>query len=834
MSTIGGVNLGNLTDYLFFFANGSADANWQGATKGFVGDVAVDGVQASERTSGTVPYAGTIYSNDSTLGAWQNIVNAPVNAGQAFSATGEVSRISALESDLTSAFAQINALPATPGYTSVSSTSLNGLNTQNGINEVFVINVTSGFSISSQINITGDPGDVFILRWDTDSNPANGYQGQVKFQSGGAIVPLGGLTPANFIHVAGDINASGGGTTPASPYPQGPRFNDGQGALINDGSDFSGGGFFTGYWLTTGDPTNGETQSLSNGIFVGGWYTSTTKFSMTSGTSGVYVSPNPITIGEPFIDVIKEVSLDHGVTWSDSNTAPGPFIQSGINPRFRFTVTNNGNETLTNVQVNDNIFGFIGSIVSLLPGVQQQFVITVPWTPGQHVNTATATGQYNNVTFTDSDLAHYFGEVSAIDVVKEVSPDNGITWFDANTSPGPNVVSPIAPQFRFTVTNTGNVTLTNVTVTDDVFGLIAVGGTLNPGQSAQGIVVGAWALGQQVNTATASGDYNGQTVTDTDPAYSFGVIDPTSSIDVEKEVSADNGVTWFDADAPTGPNVVFPTAPQFRFTVTNTGNLTLTNVIVTDNVYGVVIAPIPTLAPGSSATNIVAGVWTLGQQVNTSTATCNEGVSDTDPAYWVGVEAPTPEIDVLKEVSPDNGVNWFDANTAPGPNVPSNTNPHFRFTVINAGTVTLTNVSITDDVLGTIVSGLILSPGQSAQVIVIGTWALGQQLNTATASGIGNGQTITDTDPAYWVGIIVAIDIVKEVSPDNGVTWFDANTSPGPLLPSGVTPQFRYVVTNTGSVTLTNVTVTDNVYGPITLLSTTLLPGESTEAVITG
>lgn len=289
---LGGVNLGNLPDYLFVFTNGSSDLNWQGASKGFIGDVAVNGIVAKERTSGTVPYAGTIYTNDSSLGAWQSIVNA--NSGQASGMTGQAAMISGLESDLNNAFSQINALAASTGYESISATSLNGLSTQNGINETFVINVTSNFSgISSKINITGDEGDIFIMRWDTDANPSNGYQGQVKFQSGGAIVPLGELTPTNFIHVAGDINASGGGSNPASPYPQGPRYDDGLGALITGGSDFAGGGFFTGYWLTTGDPVKFETQSLSNAIFVGGWYSSSDKISMTSGTSGVYVSPIP-------------------------------------------------------------------------------------------------------------------------------------------------------------------------------------------------------------------------------------------------------------------------------------------------------------------------------------------------------------------------------------------------------------------------------------------------------------------------------------------------------------------------------------------------------------
>ena len=327
-TTIGGVNMGNLTDYLLFYSNGSTDANWQGATKGFVGNVAVDGIMASERTSGTVPYAGTIYTNDATLGAWGNIVSS--NSGQAFGSYNQTSRISTLESQLNSAFSQINALTVTPGYNGVSSTSLNGLNTTNGVNETYVININSGFQVSSQINITGDAGDVFILRWDDDLNLSNGYNGQVKFQSGGAIVPNGGLLPSNFINVAGDINSSGGGGNPAGPYPQGPRTNNGTGSLITGASDFNGGGFFTGYWLTTGDPTNGfQTASLSNGIFVGGWYSTTTKFSMTSGTSAVYVAPNPSTTCTPTTSStnVSVCSNQLPYSWnSNSYNAAGTYV----------------------------------------------------------------------------------------------------------------------------------------------------------------------------------------------------------------------------------------------------------------------------------------------------------------------------------------------------------------------------------------------------------------------------------------------------------------------------------------------------------------------------
>lgn len=281
--------LGDLTNFLFVFADGSTDANWQGATKGFMGNVAVNGITANERTSGGVPYAGYLFTNDGSAGSWQNILNQ--NSSQSAGVYGENVRIDGLTTELNNAFSTINAMQVTFDYEAVSASSLNGLNVQNGVTEVYVINITSGMQVSSKINITGDATDIFILRWDSDANPTNGYQGTVKFQSGGGIVPHGGLRPSNFVHVAGNISSSGGGSNPAAPYPQGPRYDDGLGDLITNGSNFNGGGFFTGYWLTTGDPVSHQTSSLSNAIFVGGWYTTSVKFSMTSGTSGVYVSP---------------------------------------------------------------------------------------------------------------------------------------------------------------------------------------------------------------------------------------------------------------------------------------------------------------------------------------------------------------------------------------------------------------------------------------------------------------------------------------------------------------------------------------------------------------
>lgn len=144
--------------------------------------------------------------------------------------------------------------------------------------------MTSQDSNSTVIDVTGDAGDIFMIRWDDDLATA-GYQGTTKFQSGGGINPLGDLKAANFINVAGVINPSGGGSNPSGLQSDVNQLNTAFGETVN------GGGFFTGYWFVTGDPTDGVNGNLSNAIIVGSLYTSATDITLTSGTSGVYGTP---------------------------------------------------------------------------------------------------------------------------------------------------------------------------------------------------------------------------------------------------------------------------------------------------------------------------------------------------------------------------------------------------------------------------------------------------------------------------------------------------------------------------------------------------------------
>ena len=124
------------------------------------------------------------------------------------------------------------------------------------------------------------------------------------------------------------------------------------------------------------------------------------------------------------------------------------------------------------------------------------------------------------------------------------------------------------------VTNTGNTSLTNVTVTDDQ-GVTVTCPSGNPipvlklrGQetcTASMVVT----LGQYTNVGTATGQSaDGRSPSDSDPSHHFGVppFTPQQGIDIEK---ATNGQ---DADTAEGPRLPIGSTAKFTYVVTNTGN----------------------------------------------------------------------------------------------------------------------------------------------------------------------------------------------------------------------------------------------------------------------
>ncbi|PLR28644.1 hypothetical protein SGCZBJ_01985, partial [Caulobacter zeae] len=139
------------------------------------------------------------------------------------------------------------------------------------------------------------------------------------------------------------------------------------------------------------------------------------------------------------IDIEKYVSIDGGATWEDADDPMGPIATSGANVMFKFVVANTGNVTLTNASVTDSVFDLNGAAAgtaralgTLAVGASTEFQITAPWTVGQHVNDATASGTYSGGTASDHDLAYYYGLIDCVGTRTPgfwLSP-NGLTFWD--------------------------------------------------------------------------------------------------------------------------------------------------------------------------------------------------------------------------------------------------------------------------------------------------------------------------------------------------------------------------------------------------------------------
>ena len=170
--------------------------------------------------------------------------------------------------------------------------------------------------------------------------------------------------------------------------------------------------------------------------------------------------------------------------------------------------------------------------------------------------------------------------------------------FDADTEPGPYIAPGDPVTWTFVVRNTGNQPLTDVRVTDSELGDICAIERLEVGASASCEQEGSAQSGLFANVSSVTAEAAGcdATVTDTDPCHYFNC-----AVDIEK---ATNGE---DADQPPGPEIVEGEPVTWTYVVTNTGGVTLTDLVVTDDQLGEVCRQ-PQLAPGADFDCVKNGI----------------------------------------------------------------------------------------------------------------------------------------------------------------------------------------------------------------------------------
>ncbi len=270
------------------------------------------------------------------------------------------------------------------------------------------------------------------------------------------------------------------------------------------------------------------------------------------------------------------------------------------------------------------------------------------------------------------------------------------------------------------------------------------------------------------------------------------------AIDIEKSVNGE------DADVPPGPIVLVGSMVTFSYVVTNTGNVTLDGVLVTDSVLGPISMPKTSLAPGESMTGIASAAATAGQYANLGTVTATDPtqatVSDNDPGNYIGF---APAISIVKVT-----------NGADGLFIPVGDPITWTYTVTNTGNVTLSNVTVTDDQGVVPVLDVAASTGEEDGAFdpndvwvytASGIAVAGQYDNTGAVVGTSpTGAQVSDTDPSNYFGSAPAITLVKTGALDLGA---NAQADPGDVI------NYMFTVTNTGNMTLSNVTLSDFVGG---------------------
>ncbi|QDZ43356.1 hypothetical protein [Corynebacterium sp. sy039] len=276
------------------------------------------------------------------------------------------------------------------------------------------------------------------------------------------------------------------------------------------------------------------------------------------------------------------------------------------------------------------------------------------------------------------------------------------------------------------------------------------------------------------------------------------------------------------------------------FEVTNTGSATLEKIDLTDNVIpakDITCENKPeSLKPGQSFTcSATLKAPATGEHVNIATAQATpvygdgesgptSPVSDDDPARaWVDEpqkEVKKPSITVVKKINDE------DANTKPGVKVQPGEDMDIVFEVTNTGTATLGNVTVSDNVIPAdhitcADKPETLKPGESFTChATLAAPASGDHVNIATVEGTpvyGEGETgpdspVRDSDEANaWVDEPQkevkkpSITVVKKINDD------DANSKPGVKVSPGEDMDIVFEVTNTGTATLGDITVSDNV-----------------------
>jgi uncharacterized repeat protein (TIGR01451 family) len=370
--------------------------------------------------------------------------------------------------------------------------------------------------------------------------------------------------------------------------------------------------------------------------------------------------------------------------------------------------------------------------------------------------------------------------------------------------------------YSYVVTNNGNTTLTSpVTVTDNRIPAVSC-----PAVPPGGLVPGATLVCTASYTVTGD-DVDLGVVTNLARATSGTVNSPLTS-----ETVPDAGVPALSMTkvASTASFSAPGDVLDYTFTVTNAGTRSFVQpVVVQDSLIGPVTCYTPTGAdpdfrPGETVTCTAS--YTVSQDDIDAGRVLNEASAETsfgggtpvvsDPVTETVTVNANPALTLTKSATPA-------VIAAVGETVT------FRLTITNSGNQTLRTIEAADPMLpGLTCRSATLAPAENLvceapYTVTQADIDRGSLTNTATVAGVTpTGAPVTATGRTN-VGI----------PPANPAMTLEKTATPSPFGTVGSTVTYRLFITNTGTVTLTDLSVTDPMAPALACSVARLAPGEA-------
>jgi uncharacterized repeat protein (TIGR01451 family)/LPXTG-motif cell wall-anchored protein len=477
---------------------------------------------------------------------------------------------------------------------------------------------------------------------------------------------------------------------------------------------------------------------------------------------------------------------------------------------YSFLVTNAGDVTMTDIAVSDpNTSGVSCPVTTLAPGASTTCtgthdVVQADLDAGMVVNTASVVGTPPSGTpiapVTSNEITIPAEQNPALSIVKSSATTAILT------------IGEVVP-YTFTVTNTGNITMSDVSVTDPNVSDVSFCPpfTLDPGASTtctgtHRVVQADVDAGELINAASVVA-----TTPDGTP------VPPVPSNEITIKVAQIESLSVLKTPT-TATLPAVGAAITYQFFVTNTGNVTMTGIAVTDANAASISCPVTTLAPGASMT--CTGTHTVVQtDINNGAVVNTAAVVGTPPDGTPIPPLPSNQVTVTGTQNPALSIVKASTTTS----ITTAGQPvRYTFTITNTGDVTISGITVTDPkIAGVSCPRTTLDPGVSTTCTAT---------YTVTPADLDDGQlvnaaTVTGTPP---VGPPISpipsntVTIPSSTSPSLSIVKSSTTTS---ATAAGEVIEFSFLIANTGNVTISDIVVSDPKIATVNCPRTTLVAG---------